>query len=97
MGAEERLVEAAQAMTAAERVLSRMEVDPAALAVSAPGLAGQLGRALHQRVVEALTARSREATDAARRLGEVADALRTTADRYADVDAAASRRMSRET
>ncbi len=86
----------AAVLTGAERALLLTGTDPTAFGAAAPGRAGDLGGALHARLTEALSARAREAARAAGHLTDTADALRATAERYADTDDAAARRLDPE-
>jgi hypothetical protein len=63
-------------------------VDPGARAFGgdAAGSLGELGRALHQQLGGALTARGREAAAHGARLADTAQALRLVADGYREVE-----------
>jgi hypothetical protein len=91
-----RLGDVAAALADTERALLTVEPVVAHLGGGTAGRPGELGRALHDRWVAALAARAREAADAARRVGELSDALHTTTHGYADADDLAARRLLRE-
>jgi Excreted virulence factor EspC, type VII ESX diderm len=66
-----------------------------ALGAHEAGLPGRVGGELHTRWAALLTARSREAADAAARVAQLAEDLRATARQYAETDEAARRRIAR--
>ena len=72
--------------------------DPAhpAFGAHAAGRPGDVGRALHRQWTTATGDRAREAAAAAARLAAAAAALRSAADRSADTDDTAGRRLARE-
>jgi len=63
-------------------------IDPGARALGAdlPGGLGELGRALHQRLATALTARGQEAAAHGARLADTAQTLRLAAAGYRDAE-----------
>ena len=87
---------AAADLTTVDRAVAALAVPPAVFGADEAGLPGRVGRELHARWDDALTARSRETADVAARLSEAAAAVRTTARQYAETDAAAGRRIERE-
>jgi hypothetical protein len=88
----DRLDRAADRMAAAAGALADVDPGAGAFGGDSPGRLGELGRALHQRLSTALTARTREAAAHAARLADSADALRITAERYRDAERAARSR-----
>jgi hypothetical protein len=81
-----RLEDAAAALAAAQRALADPGLPDGAFGAAAAGLPGTLGRQLHERWTAGRCARADEAAAAALRLTELADAVRATAQRYADTD-----------
>ncbi|WP_250029168.1 hypothetical protein [Paractinoplanes maris] len=65
-------------------------------AADGSGLPGSMGRALHDHWAAVLDARSREASSAAARLGQLARAVRSTRQHYAETDEAVGRRFDQE-
>ncbi|MEU4565720.1 hypothetical protein [Micromonospora sp. NPDC023956] len=92
-----RLDEAGGDLQALARAATATDPPHPAFGVHLPGRPGEIGRALHRRWLEATDDRAREATIAAARLAAAASAVRGAADRYAEVDDTARRRMGRET
>jgi hypothetical protein len=86
-----RLDEAARAMTRAGTTLAHLDPGGVAFGGAGPGRLGETGRALHNQLVRAIGARSREAAAAGARLADTAQALRWAAAGYLDVDDAARR------
>ena len=91
-----RLDAAADALTTVERFLPDVAVPAAAFAADEAGRPGRLGRVLHAHFEAALTARAREAADAAQRLIDTARAVRATSKEYTETDDAAAHRLRRE-
>jgi hypothetical protein len=89
-----RLDEAALAMSRAGATLAHLDPGGMPLGVAGPGRLGETGRVLHDQLVKAIGARSREAVAAGARLAVTAQALRWAAAGYLDVDSAASRRAT---
>lgn len=87
----------AAAATLAEtaRRLPGLVTPGTALGVDGSGRPGEIGRALHARLTAALEARAGEATAAADRLADTAQAVRAAAAHYADTEDAADRRHRR--
>ncbi|MFV2101921.1 hypothetical protein [Micromonospora sp. LOL_024] len=92
-----RLDEASATLTALSRSVTASDPAQVAFGTDAPGLPGEIGRALHRQWVAATGDRAREAHSAAAQLAAVAAALREAADRYSDTDTVASRRLIGET
>ncbi|GAB3154732.1 hypothetical protein GCM10027290_49620 [Micromonospora sonneratiae] len=91
-----RLDEAAATMTSVARAVSTVDLGQTALGADEPGRPGELGRALYAQWVAATLDRSREATDLAHQLADVAAAVRVAAAGYADVDQGSARRLPGE-
>lgn len=91
----ERLESAADALTTVDRSLSAHASSPGAFGADDEGNPGRLGRQLHDRWVEVLAARSREAAAAAARLTVLAADVRLTAKAYAETDDEVGRRIRR--
>ncbi|MBM0240438.1 hypothetical protein JNW88_31215 [Micromonospora sp. ATA32] len=91
-----RLDEASTALSGLAHTVTASDPAHPAFGADAPGRPGEIGRALHRRWTTATGDRAREAGAAAARLSDAAAALRTAADRYADSDDAARRRLTRE-
>jgi hypothetical protein len=92
----ERLESAADALTTVDRSVPALIVPAGAFGADDVGVPGRLGQRLHQHWHAVLTARAREAADAAARLSEIARALRTTERGYAEADESVARRVARE-
>lgn len=90
--AAERLDDVAATLLDTARQLPDRAVPVSALGADTPGRPGELGQALHALLTAALDARVREATDAAGRLADDAQAVRTAAANYVDVESAVHRR-----
>ena len=90
----DRLDQAADSLTALSREIASLVVAPGVSA--APGLPGEVDRALRERWVAALEARSREASSAAARVAQAARSVRTTRRHYAETDEAVERRFTQE-
>lgn len=82
---------AAGRLSAAGQRAARTELPAAAFGIDAPGRLADLGSALRDQWLRATELRGQEATGAAVRLADLADAVRTAATEYADVDAEAAR------
>ncbi|MGI5211604.1 hypothetical protein [Plantactinospora sp. CA-290183] len=67
-----------------------------AFTVDAPGLPGEVGRALHAQWLAALDNRARELAAAAEQLADGAAAVRAADQAYADSDDGAAGRLARE-
>jgi hypothetical protein len=89
----DRLDDAAATLSRVGRSLPDLGVPAAAFAADDAGLPGRLGRALHTHWDGVLTARAREAADAAGSLTDTAGAVRRTARAYDLADEAAARRL----
>lgn len=92
----DRLDQAAGVLTAVDRGLPALSVTPESFGAGDAGVPGRLGHELHAHWAAVLGARSREAIDAASRLGEVAESVRTTRREYAETDETVQRRLMRE-
>jgi len=90
-----RLESAAAAMSTVDRLLSSPTVPPSAFGADDEGRPGRLGRQLHDLWSATLAARSREATDTARRLAGLAADVTTTAHAYTETDDDVARRIER--
>lgn len=88
-----RLDEAAVTLTGAAHTLVDLGPGSPAFGADAPGLLGDLGRALHGQWITAVGTRAREAAATAARLADAAAAVRAVAGAYADADHAAHRRQ----
>ncbi|SCL16971.1 hypothetical protein [Micromonospora inyonensis] len=91
-----RLDEAAATIEALARAATANDPPHPAFGVHIAGRAGEVGRALHRRWLEATEDRAREATIAAARLAAAASAIRGAADRYVETDDTVRRRLGRE-
>jgi len=91
----ERLESAADALTTVDRSLSAHASSPGAFGADDEGIPGRLGRQLHDRWLEVLAARSREAAAAAAHLTTIAADVRLTGKAYAETDDEAGRRIRR--
>lgn len=91
-----RLDEASATLTAVAHAVTATDPAHPAFGADGPGRPGELGRALHGQWTTATDTRAREAVAAAARLAAAAAAVRGAADRYADVDDAARRRLTGE-
>jgi hypothetical protein len=92
----DRLDQAAGTLTAVDRRLPALAVTPESFGADDAGAPGRLGRELHAHWAAVLDARSREATNAASRLSEVARSVRITRRHYAETDETVQRRLMRE-
>jgi hypothetical protein len=94
----DRLEHAADALTAVSREAASLAASPrrGGLADDGAGLPGRVGRALSERWIAVLDARSHEASAAAARLGEMAGSVRQARRHYAATDEAVERRFTRE-
>lgn len=90
-----QLESAADALTTVDRSLSAHAGSPGAFGADDEGAPGRLGRRLHNRWLEVLTARSHEAADAAAHLTTLAADIRLTAKAYVETDDDVSRRLRR--
>ncbi|SCL24701.1 hypothetical protein GA0070616_2965 [Micromonospora nigra] len=88
-----RLDEAAADLSGVSRAVTAGDPPQVAFGADAAGRPGEIGRALHRQWVEATGDRAREAHAAAAQLAAAANAVRSTADHYADTDAGARRRL----
>ena len=91
----ERLESAADALTTVDRSLSAHASSPGAFGADDEGVPGRLGRQLHDRWLEVLAARSREAAATAAHLTTLAADVRLTAKVYTETDDEAGRRIRR--
>ncbi|MDG4807385.1 hypothetical protein O7634_11555 [Micromonospora sp. WMMD1120] len=91
-----RLDEAGATLTVVSHTVTAGDPPQAAFGADAPGRPGEIGRALHRQWTTATDDRAREARAAAGRLAAAAAAVREAADRYAEVDRAARRRLAGE-
>ncbi|MFI5934896.1 type VII secretion target [Actinoplanes sp. NPDC051494] len=91
----DRLESVSAAVGAVERSLSLQAVSPSAFGADDEGRPGRLGRELHDLWSATLEARSREATDIAHRLSDLADEVRMAARDYEETDDDVSRRIRR--
>ena len=91
----ERLESAADALNTVDRSLPAHAVPASVFGADDEGEPGRLGRALHERWLAVLTARSHEAAAAATHLTELAADLRQTAKDYTATDDEAARRIHR--
>lgn len=89
-----RLDGVAARLTRASSTLADLDPGGVAFGGAAPGRLGEVGRALHAQLRNALASRSREAAAASARLADTAQALRSAAVRYRDADAAAEHRLT---
>jgi hypothetical protein len=87
---------AADTVADAGNAATRDGLSTADFGADAPGLLGELGRALHARWTTALDDRRDEAAEAAVRLTELAGSLRAASSGYADTDQAVRRRHPEE-
>ncbi|MFG1605524.1 type VII secretion target [Actinoplanes sp. NPDC049265] len=78
-----------------ERELPALETSAAAFGADAGGVPGRVGRSLHAHWAAVLAARAREAADAAARLTDLADSVRTTQHDYTDTDDSAAHQFRR--
>jgi hypothetical protein len=86
---------AARTLSTMDRGLPAYEASPGSFGADGGGVPGQVGRALHAHWVAVLTARAREAADAAARLDDLADSVRATKRDYSDTDESAARHIHR--
>jgi hypothetical protein len=91
-----RLDAAVDTLTTVDKQMPGLSVPARAFGAEEIGVPGRVGRELHARWDAVLAARSREAADAAARLADLAAALRTTRQQYADTDETVARRIERE-
>jgi hypothetical protein len=91
----ERLHAAADALTTVDRVAPTLAIPAGAFAAEEAGVPGRVGRRLHAHWSAVLTARAREAADAAGRLKELAAALDRTKQDYVETDRAVGERIER--
>jgi hypothetical protein len=91
----DRLAAAADLMITVDRSRPALGVPSSAFGAGDAGVPGRLGRELHTHWTTVLDARSREATATAARLTDLAQALRATAQNYAETDDEAARRVAR--
>lgn len=89
-----RLDEASSTLTTLSHTVTASDPAQAAFGADAPGRPGEIGRALHRQWATATDDRAREARAAAGRIAAAASAIREAADRYAEVDRAARRRIT---
>lgn len=89
------LDEASATLTAVARAAAAAVPAQATFGADGAGRPGEIGRALHRQWATATDNRAREATAAATRLAAAASAIRSAAERYADTDDAARRRLDR--
>jgi hypothetical protein len=87
-----RLDAAGDELAAASTTTALIDPGSRILGGDAPGGPGELGRALHRTLTQALTARGREAATHGARLAETAEALRLAAQGYRAADQDARRR-----
>lgn len=91
----ETLESAADALTTVDRSLSAHASTPGAFGADDEGAPGRLGRELHNRWLEVLAARSREAVAAAAHLTTLAADVRLTGKVYTETDDEVARRIRR--
>ena len=91
----DRLQVAADLMTKVDRSVPALTVPAGAFAADDAGLPGRLGHQLHSHWAAVLTARAREAADAAAHLTDLAAALRETERQYAETDRSVGHRVER--
>ena len=91
-----RLDSAGETVAGVARTVTAADPAQVAFGADAAGRPGEIGRALHRQWTAATGDRAREAHAAAHRLAAAASAVRDSADRYADVDLAARRRLAGE-
>jgi hypothetical protein len=91
------LAAAARTLSMMDRGLPSHEGSPAGFGGDGGGVPGRVGRRLHAHWVAVLAARAREAADAAARLTDMADSVRTTQRDYTDSDESAARQIRRAT
>ncbi|SCG63460.1 hypothetical protein [Micromonospora halophytica] len=91
-----RLEEASATLAVLSRTVTAADPAHPAFGADAPGRPGEIGRALHRQWTTATGDRAREASAAAARLAAAASAVRSAADRYADADDIARRRLAGE-
>ncbi|MEW2384479.1 hypothetical protein AB0873_20645 [Micromonospora sp. NPDC047707] len=91
-----RLDAASETLAGLSRAVTAGDPAEVAFGGDAAGRPGEIGRALHRQWTAATGDRAREAHAAALRLAAAAAAVRDAADRYADVDRAAGRRLAGE-
>ena len=92
----DRLSAAADRLTTVDRSVPGLAVSAGAFGADDAGVPGRVGRELHAHWGAVLAARSQEAAEAAARLADLAQSVRTTSQDYTDVDEAAGRRFERE-
>jgi hypothetical protein len=92
----ERLDHAAGTLSAVDRRLPALSVEPWSFGADEAGAPGRLGWELHAHWVAVLNARAQEAASAASRLSEVAQSVRVTRRQYAETDETVQRRLMRE-
>lgn len=91
-----RVDDCADRLSTIDRVLPALSVPAAAFGAGSAGSPGRIGQELHRHWTAVLAARSGEAASAAVHLTDLARSLRTTDGQYAETDATAARRLSRE-
>jgi hypothetical protein len=91
----ERLESAADALTTVDRSLPAHAASPGAFGADDEGAPGRLGAQLHERWVQVLAARSREAAAAAAQLTTLAADVRLTGRAYTETDDEVHRRIRR--
>ena len=87
------LVTAADALATVDRRVPDLAVPPGHFGADEGGVPGRVGRQLHAHWDAVLSARAREAGDAAARLQDLASSVRVTARRYTETDEDAARRL----
>ncbi|MFF5172781.1 hypothetical protein ACFY3U_09120 [Micromonospora sp. NPDC000089] len=88
-----RLDQASDTLAVVARTVTAADPAHPAFGAHAPGRPGEIGRALHRQWTAATGDRAREAAAASARLTAAASAVRSAADRYADADDGARRRL----
>ena len=91
----EHLESAADALTTVDHSLPAHAASPGAFGADDEGAPGRLGGQLHDRWVQMLAARSREASAAAAQLTTLAADLRLTGKAYTETDDEVRRRIRR--
>jgi uncharacterized protein YukE len=92
----DQLDQAADALTTVDRAVPGLAVPAGAFGADDAGTPGRVGRRLHAHWQAVLTARAREAATTAAQLSEMARAVRTTEQSYAETDDSAADRVRRE-
>jgi hypothetical protein len=91
----DRLSAAADLLATVDRSVPGLAAPAGAFGADDAGVPGRIGRQLYAHWHASLAARSREASAAAARLTELAEAVRVSSKEYADTDESAARRVER--